>query len=156
MTLDDREVRRGLERLARAVGNLQPALDDIGQALVEKSRAGILSGEGWGGGFAENTPTTKKRKGSGTPLMDSRTFVRTRLHYAVDRDGVTIGAGGVQAAVLQFGAKKGAFGRNRRGSPIPWGDIPERPYLPFAGGSLLPAAQALVLAIVDEHLTDAF
>jgi phage virion morphogenesis protein len=35
------------------------------------------------------------------------------------------------AAVMQFGAKKGAFGKTRRGAPIPWGDIPARPFLGF-------------------------
>jgi len=35
----------------------------------------------------------------------------------------------VYAAVHQFGAAQGAFGNTSRGSPIPWGDIPARPYL---------------------------
>ena len=29
----------------------------------------------------------------------------------------------------QFGAEKGAFGATSRGTPIPWGDIPARPFL---------------------------
>jgi phage gpG-like protein len=33
------------------------------------------------------------------------------------------------AAVQQFGAVAGALGRNKRGSPIPWGNIPARPFL---------------------------
>jgi len=156
VTVDDREVRQGLERLARAVGNIQPALHDIGQALIEKSREGILAGAGWAGDFAANQPATLKRKSGSKPLMDSRSFVRTRLHYAADRNGVTIGASGVQAAVLQFGAAKGAFGRTRRGAPIPWGDIPARPYLPLAGEALHPDAAELVLEILQEHLSGDF
>ncbi|MGB0955835.1 MAG: phage virion morphogenesis protein [Panacagrimonas sp.] len=31
--------------------------------------------------------------------------------------------------IQQFGARKGAFGTTRRGAPIPWGDIPARPFL---------------------------
>lgn len=156
VTVDDREVRQGLERLARAVGDIQPALHDIGQALIERSREGILGGEGWGGGFAANTATTLERKSGNAPLIDSRSFVRTRLHYHADRNGVTIGASGAQAAVLQFGAAKGAFGRTRRGAPIPWGDIPARPYLPLDGGALHPDAAELVLEILQEHLSGDF
>ncbi len=35
------------------------------------------------------------------------------------------------AAVMQFGAAKGAFGKTKRGAPIPWGNIPARPFFGF-------------------------
>ena len=35
----------------------------------------------------------------------------------------------VYAAAMQFGAAQGAFGRTRRNGPIPWGNIPARPFL---------------------------
>jgi phage gpG-like protein len=35
----------------------------------------------------------------------------------------------VYAAAQQFGMKKGYAGRNSKGRPIPWGDIPARPFL---------------------------
>ena len=34
-----------------------------------------------------------------------------------------------KAKTLNFGAKQGAFGRSKRGGPIPWGDIPARPFM---------------------------
>jgi len=33
------------------------------------------------------------------------------------------------AATQQFGAAKGAFGRTKFNGPIPWGNIPARPFL---------------------------
>ncbi len=40
-----------------------------------------------------------------------------------------IGTNKVYAPTHQFGAEQGEFGRTSRGGPIPWGDIPARPYL---------------------------
>jgi len=40
-----------------------------------------------------------------------------------------VGSNLVYAATHQFGASRGAFGTAARGGPIPWGDIPARPYL---------------------------
>jgi len=53
------------------------------------------------------------------------------------------------AAVQQFGAKKGAFGRTRRGAPIPWGDIPPRPFL-----GLSDADRRSILDLIAEHLDE--
>lgn len=35
----------------------------------------------------------------------------------------------IYAGSQQFGAAKGSFGNTKRGSPIPWGDIPAREFL---------------------------
>jgi phage virion morphogenesis protein len=55
------------------------------------------------------------------------------------------------AAVMQFGAEKGAFGKTKRNGPIPWGDIPARPFLGFA----LPQEEAIE-EIVTDWLADLF
>lgn len=34
-----------------------------------------------------------------------------------------------KARTLHFGAKQGEFGRSKRGGPIPWGNIPARPFM---------------------------
>ncbi|WP_028875179.1 phage virion morphogenesis protein [Tepidiphilus margaritifer] len=60
--LDDREVRQALDRLARRVNNLTPALHDVGQALMEGSRARIGEGRDWQGRpFASNAPSTLEK-----------------------------------------------------------------------------------------------
>jgi hypothetical protein len=71
---------------------------------------------------------------------------------------VTLQAGGVQAATLHYGARKGQFGKGpKRGFLIPWGRIKARPYMPLAddGTQLVPAAEAQVIRTIEEYLAAA-
>jgi phage gpG-like protein len=179
--IDDREVRQALEELRRRTSNMKPAMHTIGQALMEGSRGRILSGRDWTGQpFALNSVATlfnvmrraAGKKGLYTkrgklraaaanaisrkkPLIDRGTFVRSRLHYEASADSVIIGSSAVQAAVLQFGAKRGAFGATKRGAKIPWGDIPARRYLPIQeDGQLDDPALSLILDAIRAYLAD--
>ena len=49
-------------------------------------------------------------------------------------DAVSIGTNLVYAGLHQNGARQGQFGRTRRNSPIPWGNVPARPYMPIQNG----------------------
>ena len=74
--LNDREVRQVLDRLARRVNNLTPALHDVGQALMEGSRQRISEGRDWQGRpFAPNSPFTLARKRGTKPLVDTGNLV---------------------------------------------------------------------------------
>jgi phage virion morphogenesis protein len=42
---------------------------------------------------------------------------------------VAVGTNVVYAPTHQFGAKQGDYGQTSRGAPIPWGDVPARPFL---------------------------
>lgn len=154
--IDDESVRRALSDLQRRVADMTPAMHAIGQALVEGSRERILAGRDWtGAAFAPNRPATLARKKGSKPLIDSKSFVTSRLHYAARRDGVEVGSSAVQAAVLQFGARRGQFGQTRRGAKIPWGDIPARRYLPVTqDGQIDEAARSLILDAIRAHLAD--
>jgi len=154
--IDDREVRQALEDLRRRASDMKPAMHTIGQALTEGSRERILSGRDWTGQpFAPNSPATLARKKGNKPLINEKTFVTSRLHYESSADSVTVGSSAVQAAVLQFGAKKGAFGATKRGAKIPWGDIPARRYLPIQeDGQLDDAARSLILDAIRAYLAD--
>lgn len=149
LELDDRELRRALDALAARLGDMSPALDRIGQRLVEGTRTGIEAGKDWAGRpFAPNSPTTLLKKRGDRPLIDSGIFKNVRLaHHVQGSRSVLVAAGGVQAATLQFGAKRGQFGKTRRGAPIPWGDIPARPYFPDDK-----AAQEPALATLTDYL----
>jgi len=154
--IDDREVRQALDDLRRRTSNMKPAMHTIGQALMEGSRERILSGRDWTGQpFAPNSPATLARKKGNKPLINEKTFVTSRLHYEASADSVIVGSSAVQAAVLQFGAKKGAFGATKRGAKIPWGDIPARRYLPIQdGGQLDDAARSLILDAIRAYLAE--
>jgi len=67
------------------------------------------------------------------------------------KDFAEIGTNRVYAPTHQFGAQKGEFGTSSRGGPIPWGDIPARPYL-----GISPADESDILALARKHLADAF
>jgi phage gpG-like protein len=154
--IDDREVRAALARLQARVSHMQPAMDFIGQALIEKTREHIFSGRDWTGNpFAPNSPVTLARKRGARPLINHGDFVNSRLYHEASSDQVLIGASAVQSAVLQFGAKKGAFGQTRRGAKIPWGDIPARRYFPVSeSGEIDAAARSLILEAIRAHLAD--
>ena len=66
------------------------------------------------------------------------------------RDQVTLSTNVEYAVVQQFGAKQGAFGRDKRNHPLPWGDIPARPFLGFSDRD-----KADILAILSEYLDNA-
>lgn len=159
ITIDDRGVRKSLSRLASRLADLGPALHDIGEDLSEGTRSAIEQGRDWSGRpFAPNSPATLARKRGSQPLIATGSFLARRIHYEVEGGrAVLIGASGIQAAVLQFGAARGAFGKTRRGSPIPWGPIPPRPYLPLGDDrlSLPERARRRILEIISRHLSAA-
>lgn len=154
ISIDSAAVQTALTRLQARLGNLSPVLHDIGQALTERTREGIYAGKDWSGNaFAPNSAATLARKKGTRPLIAHGDLASNKLHYSASADSVTLGAAGVQSAVLQFGTRAGAFGRNKRGGKMPWGDIPARPFMPIEGENKLPAAaQELVLAEITDWL----
>ncbi|WP_436399309.1 phage virion morphogenesis protein [Roseobacter sp. S98] len=61
-----------------------------------------------------------------------------------------IGTNKIQAAVMQYGARKGAFGQTATGRPIPWGDIPARPFLGISAED-----RDLIIITAEEWLEEA-
>ncbi len=153
VTIDDREVRAALERLANRAGHLAPALAEIGEVLVRSTQDRFGSetgpdGERW----AENSDTTllrhlnrrqdsytKKgrlsaagaRRLRGKKILTDRGYLGDLIHPQLLDGGraLAVGSNRQYAAVQQFGQPQGASGRTARGAPIPWGDIPARPFL---------------------------
>lgn len=153
VTWDDRRVQKALADMAGRCDDLRPALSDIGELLAESAKrrfatATAPDGRRW----APNKPSTMRRyltrfsgsqrkRGGGLtkrgaaraaakkPLTGETKALRTTIAYTAEARKVTIHSPMEYAAVQQFGAKKGAFGRTRKGAPIPWGDIPARPFL---------------------------
>lgn len=161
VTIDDRQIQRRLKHLEEALGpsHLPRVLGDIGEQIIERTRINVKAGHDWQGRpFAPNKESTLKRKRGAQPLIDSGVFLASRLFYHVGASSLTIGANGVQAAVLQFGASKGQFGTGKtRRFVIPWGTIPPRPYLPLTddGTGLVSAAREEVLTIIEEYIDSA-
>lgn len=83
------------------------------------------------------------------PLIGESRALSTQIHYRAGQASVEVGSSMEYSAVQQFGAKRGAFGSTRRGAPIPWGDIPARPFLGLSSGD-----KAAILDIISGYLKE--
>ncbi|MFZ1575457.1 MAG: phage virion morphogenesis protein [Chromatiaceae bacterium] len=150
----DAEVRAALAQMLRTVNPPGPVLRDLGEALLRATDERYRAQQGPDGQqWAPNSDTTllrymdrggkgftkkgrvsaqgARRLGAKVILRDAGALQDT-LRYQVTGDGLELGTNRVYGAAQQFGMPKGDAGRTRRGAPIPWGDIPARPYLGIA------------------------
>jgi phage virion morphogenesis protein len=132
LTIDDAAVRQHLGQLIRALTDPRPALREIGEDLVRTTQERFQPGQKRapdGTPWAPNSPVTIARKGRNNPLYQRGHLQGSIRYQLMDQDSLEVGTNRVYAAVQQFGQPKGASGRTRRGAPIPWGDIPARPFI---------------------------
>lgn len=169
--VDDRHVLDVLAKLLARLDDLTPVMQTIGEYLIGSTKRRFATSTGPSGvRWAPNSETTYLRmiekahgvtlksgqinqKGAGMamakkPLIGETHRLSSEISAQADRDSVEVGSPMVYAAVQQFGAAQGAFGRTRRNGPIPWGDILARPFL-----GLSDVDRDQVLTIVGEYLT---
>ena len=131
VTFDDAKVRAALNRLIAAGRDLTPLMREIGEHLLTTTRERFVTqtapdGTPW----TPLSETTKRRKRRNKDkVLTERGFLRGNLTFQAGSDEVLVGSPSIYAGTQQFGAKKGAFGSTSKGAPIPWGDIPARPFL---------------------------
>ncbi|HYW05015.1 MAG TPA: phage virion morphogenesis protein [Gammaproteobacteria bacterium] len=150
ITVDDAQVLERLQQLLDTVTDPRPALRDAGEALLRSTRHRFDTqtapdGHPWAP-LSPATVARKKKNKDKILVLDG--YLRGTLNYQVV-GGTTLELGSpmIYAGTQQFGAHKGQYGSTRRGSPIPWGDIPARPFLGLSAGD-----KREVLAILQEHL----
>lgn len=120
------------ELLARAIAlgaNMTPvsqALAGVLADIPERAFAGQRD-PATGAPWAELSPVTVARRGSARPILQVSGILASSFQAESGADFARVTTNVPYATTQHFGAKKGQFGRNRRGSPIPWGDIPARP-----------------------------
>lgn len=169
----DGEIQQIFRRLREAAVDLAPAFREAGEALAETTKQRFESATAPdGSAWAPNTPVTVQRflnrtKGNfrrdgglsaqgsrrlagKKPLTGESKSLRTTIRYRADGNGVEVGSPMIYAATHQFGASQGQFGRTRRGGPIPWGDVPARPFLGLAADD-----REIILQIFTDHLSRA-
>jgi phage gpG-like protein len=175
ITIQDAEVRAALLQLKATVGNLKPAMDEIGQ-LYERSvldnfakesspdgtpwqptkvLSNYLMYRGTEKGAKRKEAYTKKggfradfsRFLAGKKILVLSGSLRSRIHYQADKSSVTIGSAGIPyGAIHQFGGMAG------RGKKV---KIPARPWLATNKGDSLELAakdKAMVLEVIGRHL----
>lgn len=177
ITLDDAAAQAALARLAQRLGDMRPVLKDVGESLLASTKDRFAQQRGPDGApWAPLSDATLlatmrravagkglNRRGGGTRVAAVRALARRRalvgetralssqFGVQVDAQGVTLSTSMVYAAVHQFGMARGATGRRtRHGRPIPFGDVPARPFI-----GLSSADRVAVLNIVARALAAA-
>jgi phage virion morphogenesis protein len=160
------ELNRELREMFARLTNLAPFWQDVGELLVVSTerRFGTQTGPD-GAAWAPNKPITiakwigreglegkkAERATARKRILRQSGALANSIAYQVGADGVQITSGLKYAGVMQFGAAQGAFGRTRRNGPIPWGNIPARPYVGISDKDRQGIAETL-----EEHLTGGF
>ena len=184
LTLRDEDLGRTLEALARRLGDLRPVLQEIGETLVASAMLTFTEQrDPWGQAWDRLSGVTlaRRRQGprptSSTSILRDTGLLANSFSAQATADSVEVGTSLVYAATHQFGARMGQYGRysqvsrwrqfaegdfrkyagTKKGFPIPWGDIPARPFLPIKpGGVDLPARdEGEILALLTRNLTAA-
>lgn len=149
VALDDSRTGQALARLAERLDSLRTPLLDVAEYLHQSTDARTRrqvapDGTPW----APLSPVTLARKRSGGKILRETGALLDTLRHQVVGDELHFGTDRLYGAVQQLGQKKGASGA-AGGRPIPWGDIPARPYL-----GLSTEDEAEVLAIIAEYLVE--
>ena len=150
--LNDAAAQRSLARLVTAGTNLTPLmrvisahLQDSAEQSFEKEQS--PDGKPW----AKLSPVTvdqRKKKGYvPIKILTQRAHLARSILADWTSNEAIAGTNVIYAGTHQFGAKQGAFGTSRRGSPIPWGNIPARPFL-----GVSPAHNQMIVDDVIRHM----
>lgn len=128
--VDDLELRRGIAKLLARIADPRPALEEIGEVLVPSTKQRFaVEKDPQGNPWAPNSPVTRARKTTPKVLTEEGYLGDTIAWQLEGAKGVAVGTNLVYGATHQFGMPRGYAGRTKRGAPIPWGDIPARPFL---------------------------
>jgi phage virion morphogenesis protein len=134
--IDHRATLAALRELGRRLANPRPALLEIGEELRESTLQRFARGaDPAGRRWAPKAPATLaayRARGLNRPkpLVGESRSLSTTIGYRMDGlRALLLGSPQKYAATHQLGARKGQYGRTRHGTPIPWGDIPARPFL---------------------------
>jgi len=160
ISIDAADVQQTLERLQRRLSDMGPAMNSIGSAVVSFTRLRFVRQQDpWGAPWKPLQPSTiaRRRKGSSVPLRDTGRLMNSINHALRGKNAVEVGTSIEYAPTHQFGARKGAYGRTRRGAPIPWGNVPARAFLPLrrSAPALPDALNRQIRTIANAYLMEA-
>ncbi len=138
LQVKDDGTQAALSELAAKLTDMTPLMAQIVEFLLDGTLDRFKTGHAPdGSAWAAKSQTTidayirRKQPVSFRPLIGPTKTLSAASSFATSSgaDWARLSARPIQSAVMQFGAKKGAFGNNKAGRPIPWGDIPARPFM---------------------------
>lgn len=132
-TLEDAGIQETLDAYLKKLTNTGLFLLDVGEYMMlahrdRWDREVTPDGQAWAP-LSEVTLARKAAKGRPTAILVDTTALRDLLRYSVTASQLVFGTDRVYGTTQQFGAEKGQFGADKHGRPLPWGDIPARPWL---------------------------
>jgi len=151
--VDDEQVLAKLTRAVDQAENLSPLMGEIEGILIDAIERAFKNEQDpeTGAPWAELSSVTKARRGAGAKkLQDSGSLVQS---IGGKHDALSAEAGVAEKYGIthQLGAAKGEYGKTSRGAPIPWGDIPARPFLGFNEDD-----RREILDVVSQYISGAF
>jgi len=171
ITIRDEQVQATLGGMAARAGDLSRGMKLIAALVLASVQRNFEVGGRPSKWAALKPSTLKKRKSGGGPLVVNGFAggLLGSIHSETTATTATVGTDKVYAAVHQFGAKKGSFGMGLAGSasrtgvmgslergggwnlssqrPLPWGDIPARPFI-----VLQEADRGGILDVLAQHV----
>ena len=156
INFDASELERVLHNAANHLTHTAPLMEDISRQLVTETKLNFDFGgrPAWAG----LSPVTLARRahGGGAILQDTGEL-KGSINASHTVDTATVGSNLKYAPTHQFGAKQGEFGRSDRNTPLPWGDIPARPFIPIdKDGDISYDGFLAVREVVNRYLASAF
>lgn len=165
--LNSTVARDAIRRAILELTDAKPLFTDIREYMIEATRKRFMAGEAPDGSKwapkRQSTLDRYKRLGYGSlarlqPLVGpGRRLSREINGKGADglggqaySHGAVIGSALIYSAVMQEGAEKGAFGKDRRGHFLPWGRIPARVWLGVSSED-----EKAIVSIAEERLADA-
>lgn len=147
-----RETERIFAQEGKGVG-----LDEAWQSLSEVTihqRALAASGGRQHGKDGRELKRYSQAANGLMKILQRSSKLAASIEASSDSHEARLGTNRVYAKTMFYGAKKGQFGRDGRNHPIPWGDIPARPYFPVKGSSnnyqlTEPAGRAVIENLMD-------
>ncbi|MDM8181263.1 phage virion morphogenesis protein [Marinobacter salarius] len=155
ITLNHEDVQKSLDQLLRRVAEPANAMREIADVMADASERAFSTesdpetGIAWDPLSAVTLALRPERQG-GQILQDSG-IMAASIVTDYGKDFAAIGTNHPAAPTHFFGARQGEYGRTARGGPIPWGDIPARPFLGIG-----PADEDDILDIASRFLSGGF
>jgi phage virion morphogenesis protein len=167
--VNDQAVQAKLKELASLSTNLRPALADIGEALktqIDRYFATQIGPDGipWAANQLSTTQAYVKQRGGyskktgninakGRALLSSKKVLqgitgdlRRSIYWQATQSALTVGSPQIYAAIHHIGGPFKAWGKTQL-------TMPSRKFMPIdPAGNLYPAAKALVLSRLEQHL----
>jgi phage gpG-like protein len=177
--ISDQAVQAAMNRLV-AVTDPKAFLPVLGEEMVSRIKDRFAtSKDPAGNAWAPNSPVTlalflnktsgnynkdgklskkgQDRLANKKPLIGESHALSENIFHQMQGNDLIVGSNQKYATTQQYGALRGQFGVDRRNHPLPWGNIPARPFMPvLPNGELYPAERERILALLTAEIQGAF